>query len=181
MASFPKVAWTGDLEVDLRNLIDHQAMFSVFGKGLFCANISVKDNATETVVSAAGEANKVKFESFDTEGLSNHMTPQVSNHQLRADYDGIYFVIGSIGAESVAGGGDKYGYQLYKNDGADMVGGAHTHRNMAGGGGDTGSITIHGLAEMVTGDTLGIWLWNVDDSSNITLEDVSLTAIGIGT
>jgi hypothetical protein len=145
--------------------------------GLPLGEISVRDNAAETAIAVAGTFVQVAI--FDTNGLSNNCTPDHTNDHITISKAGWYFVAVSLACVSVAGGGDTFEFEVRKNNGATVFNNVHAHRDMAGGGGDKGSVTMSGIIDLAANDTVELWVTNDDDTSNIIIEDCALSVIQI--
>lgn len=151
------------------------------GGGLAFGEIYVKDVTDELTISGTGQANKVQVTSFDTNGESNNMTPDHTQDHITVTEAGKYLCVVSLVVESAAGGGtDHVGASLYKNGGTAEFPNVHTNRKLAGGGGDTGSISMSGIIDAADNDTMELWLWNVDSTDNIVVDDVTLSLVMIG-
>lgn len=147
--------------------------------GLPFACISVIANGTATTINTINV--KEQFTHFDTDSAENNADADQANDHVKITKAGNYFVICSIHAESVAAGGaDTFSFDIYKNNGAALVDPIHGHRQLAGGGGDVGSISISGIAALSVDDTLELWVTNNSSTDNILIADVSLTVIEIG-
>jgi len=137
--------------------------------------------ASDTIaIGAAGKVNKVQITSFDTNGLSNNMTPDHTNDHITVLRAGVYLCVVSLHVETVGGGDpDTFGFSLFKNNGAVEFPNVHAHRQMAGGGGDVGSVGLSGMIALAVNDTIELWCWNEDDAEDIVIEDVTLNLLMI--
>jgi hypothetical protein len=147
---------------------------------LACGEISAQNVADTITISGTGQANKVQVTSFDTNGPSKNMTPDHTNDHITVDKAGLYLCTISIAAESAAGAGFKAGFSLWKNNGTTEFGNLHAHRNLSGGGGDFGSITMSGIVQLEVGDTIEIWTWNETNTVDIVVDDITLSLLQIG-
>ena len=149
--------------------------------GLIFGEIYGNDVNSSHAISSAGEASKVQIAAFDTNGVSNRMTPDKDQNHIVVTSSGKYLCTVSLVIESVgAGGSDHVGVSLYKNNGATEFPGIHANRKLAGGGGDTGSISMSGIIDAAPSDTIELWLWNVDSTDDIIVDDVTLSMMQIG-
>lgn len=148
--------------------------------GLPYGEISTFDNASTVVISGTGVANKVQFDGFDTNGLSYNTTPNHITDDITIDKAGVYQVNCSITAESTAGTAAKFAFQGYKNNGVTILQNLHAHRDLAGGTGDTGSVSVSGYVDFAVNDTFELWLWNDTNTQNIVVEDVTCSLHQIG-
>ena len=150
------------------------------GGGLVFANMFAQDNATPTTITTAGKANKVQIVIFDTNGESNNATPDHINDHITILKAGKYLVLIDITASGAGGDTDRFGFSLYKNNGATEFPQVHGHETMAGGAGDINDIALTGIIDAAANDTIEIWVWNEDDTDNLTIDDISLTLVQIG-
>ena len=139
------------------------------------AEISAYDSGVELTISAAGIANKVQITTFDTNGASYGMTPDHTNDHITVDKAGKYLCTLSLSAESAGGGAAEYGFSIWKNNGATLFENCHTHRKLAGGTGDVGSLSISGIIDLAVSDTIELWVYNEDGTQNIVIDDVTLS------
>jgi hypothetical protein len=153
----------------------------VGGGGLHFGEIYASDVADTIAIAAAGQANKVQITSFAVNGLSNRMSPDQANDHILVLVEGIYLCTCSISARSAAAGGaDTFGFAVYKNNGANEFVNLHAHRDLSGGGGDAGSISISGLIDLAVNDTIEVWVWNEDSTDDIVIDDITLSLVQIG-
>jgi hypothetical protein len=146
--------------------------------GMVYAGISATDNTTETAISVAGTLVQVTI--FDTNNPSNLCTPDHTNDHITITKAGDYMVVVSATVESVAGGAIVIDLQAKKNNGATALSPVHAHRNMAGGGGDVGSISLSGIVTLAASDTVELWIANDTATGNLIVEDVVLSVIQVG-
>lgn len=149
--------------------------------GLSYGEISAYDEGDEIAIATAGIANKVQVTTFDTNGPTKNTTPDHTNDHITVISAGHYFCIVSLHIESAGGGGaDEFGFGVYKNNGTTLFENCHGHRKLAGGGGDTGALSLSGLLDLAVGDTIELWCWNEDSTDNIIIDDVTMTLIQFG-
>lgn len=153
---------------------------SEIGSGMIRGEICVVGNASETVISSTGKGNKVQFVFFDTNGFSYLTTPDHTEDHIQIQKAGKYFSIASMHADSIAGAAAKLGMSLYKNNGATEFSNIHGHRDFAGGGSESGAMTISGIIDLAVDDTVELWLWNETNTQNIILADVTLSLFKLG-
>jgi len=138
--------------------------------------IYTRDNATVTTISGIGEGNKKKFDYFDQLGPNtSKIIPSIPNQDIEIVEDGIYEIILSITPDSVGGPAAAYGFGIYSSSGTvshDML---HAHRNMAGGGGEFGSVSISGQDSLTAGTKLELYVWNDTNTQDIILADVTFS------
>jgi len=127
-----------------------------------------------------GEDDKAQITAFNENGVFYNTVVSHASDDITITIAGNYLCVVSLHVESTAGGGDTFGYKVYKNNGVTSVPGLHAHRDMAGGGGDVGSVSISGLATFAVGDTIEVWVWNEDDASDIVIDDINLSVVRLG-
>jgi hypothetical protein len=142
--------------------------------------ISAQDAGSTVSIGSSGKANKVQITAFDTDGLSaGGVTPDQANNHLTVNVSGDYDIDVAISAKSVGGGGAiKVGLSVWLNNGATEITNCHTHRNLAGGGGDEGSLNLQGDARLAKGDTVEIWGWNETNGDDFVIDDITLRIVG---
>ena len=146
------------------------------GEGLSYGEIYVKDNVTATTISSIGVP--VKFTGFTTNGLSNNATPDQTNNKITIAEAGIYKINVSAVIESVGGGGivARGAIRIASLSGANL----HFNRNMSGGGGDKGSVSITGLCDCSINDDIEFYIANDSSTTNITISDMTINVVKIG-
>ena len=150
----------------------------VGGAGLAFAEIYASSVEDELAIGGIGVANKVQVTSFDTDGVSNNMTPDHTNDHITVTKAGMYLCTVSLHVESAGGGGaDNFGFSVYKNNGATEFANAHAHRKLAGGGGDIGSASISGIIDLAVNDTIELWAWNEDSTDNLVIDDATMSLV----
>lgn len=145
----------------------------------YYGEIYASDVADELTISGSGQANRILITSFAVNGESSGVTLDQANNLLTLDNAGVYKVEVSLAVTGVGGSSAEFGFAVYKNTTVELVN-MHAHRNVAAGGGDTGSVSLSGLARFVAADTLKVFTWNEDNTSNIIVDDISLSAFRVG-
>ena len=149
--------------------------------GLQFGEIYANTANSSHAISSAGEASKVQIAAFDTNGVSNGMTPDKDQNHIVVTTTGKYLCTASLHVESAGGGGaDLIGVGAYKNNGATQFANIHGHRLLAGGGGDTGSMSLSGVIAAASSDTIELWIWNEDSTDDVVVDDVTLSMMQIG-
>lgn len=175
----PKVHIFGD-SVNRTEITSNGSIIFQGAAGFIHGEIYAYDSGATITIGIAGKANKVQITSFNANGVSNGMTPDHSQDHIIVDIPGVYLCSSSIHAESAGGGGaDEFGFSVWKNNGATEFVNLHAHRQLSGGGGDTGSVSISGLVNLAFDDTIEVWCWNEDSTDNLVLDDITLSLIKI--
>lgn len=145
--------------------------------GLAFGEISVESNAVETTISTQDVPVQVTV--FDTARHSNNTTISIANSDITILQAGHYLVTVSAAVNSVAGLGSKLELKCRVNNGSfDAI--PHADRNLGGGAAEAGSITLSGIADLDTGDTIEIWIINETNTANYVVEDISMALVQIG-
>ena len=66
-----------------------------------------------------------------------------------------------------------------KNNGASALT-PHVDRDLSGGGGEAGVVSLSGYGELAVGDTVEMWVTNETNTSNYMIEDVSMAVLQVG-
>jgi hypothetical protein len=154
--------------------------FSGAGSGLPYAEIYVYDAGATITIGGTGIGNKVQIDTFDADGVSNLATPDHTNDHITITKAGDYRVAVSLTAESTGAAAYNFGFAVYKNDGATLFQNLHAHREFSGAGGDTGSVSISGIATFAVADTIEVWCWNETNTNNIVIDDINLSISMVG-
>lgn len=167
----------GNIDNDNLNLsaISQNLIFT--GNGLSFGEISAVDNSTETTISVAGTAVQVTI--FDTNGESNNTTPDHTNDHITITSTGKYLITCSATVNSVAGAASRMELSVQKNNGDSIVI-PTANINLAGGGGETTSIDLTGIASLTADDTIEVWIENETNTQNYVVENISLSLVQIG-
>jgi hypothetical protein len=145
--------------------------------GLDFANISVKDNTTDTTLNSAA---KVQFLFFDTNGPSNSATPDHTNDHITITRAGKYYVSCAVTAANAAGASHVLDSSVWKNNGTTELINLHSHRTL-GAGTDIGSIHLSGIADLAASDTIELWLDTSRGSdTDVEVSDASLSVFMLG-
>ena len=145
--------------------------------GLPYAEISATGNSTETVIASAGTAVQVTI--FDTDGASNNATPDHTNDHITITKAGHYMINVSATINSVAGASSKFEISVQKNNGASEII-PHMDRNIAGGAGAAGVVSLSGIADLAVNDTVEVWIENETNTQNYVVEDIDLAIFQLG-
>lgn len=150
----------------------------VGGAGLVYGGISVKDNANAITLNSAAI---VQITDFDTNDPSNNTTPDHTNDHITISIAGDYLVTVSIHINNNAAQSHVVDISLYKNNGATEFDNVHAHRNLTGGLGDVGSMSMAGIITVSVNDTLEVWATTGDAGDrSVTISDITVSVIQIG-
>ena len=156
-------------------------MVFVGGGGLPFAEIYCFDGNTTITISGTGIANKVQVTCFDTNGVSNNMTPDHTNDHITVTKAGMYKCSVSTSIDSLTGSTAKFAMGVFKNNGATHFQNLHFHRNLpAGAGGNSGSASMTGIIDLAVNDTIEVWAWNETNTQNFVVDDITMNLIQIG-
>ncbi len=149
----------------------------VGGGGLQYAEISVESNAVATALT---EDTPAQVLVFDTNGVSNgSCTPDHTNDHITVGKAGHYLINISMTMNSSGGSGAKIEVMCKKNNGAaDIL--VHQDQDFSGGGSESHSIALSGIADLAANDTVEVWIENEDNDDDYVVEDCSLSVVQIG-
>jgi hypothetical protein len=145
------------------------------------ASIFAVDNSTETTITTAGVKAQVTI--FDTNGPYNGLVPDHTNDHITVPTSqgtGIYFIAVSATVNSVAGAASRFEMTVQRDNGAAALGGLHCDRNIAGGAGASGVISMSDIVALTATDTIEVWIENETNTQNYVVEDISLSIIRMG-
>lgn len=149
--------------------------------GLCYGEIYCTDTSTTETITTTGKANKVQISAFAVNGVYNHCTPDHTNDHITITKAGMYLCNVSMHLVSPgAGGANNIGYSVYKNNGATEFPNLHGQRDLAGGGGDEGSISLSGIIDLAVNDTIEVWIWNNTNNDDVIVDDINLSLVQIG-
>ena len=155
-------------------------LFTGAGLGLPFAEICAEGVTATITIAGTGVGNKVQVTSFDTDGQNNQMTPDHTNDHITADVAGTYLVNASISFTSTGGSSYDMAFGCWKNNGATQFANLLAERSLGGGGSDTGAMSLSGLIDLAATDTLELWCYNITNTNDVIIEDVTLSAVQIG-
>ncbi len=138
--------------------------------------IDVADNAVETAIASSGVAVQVTI--FGNDGASKETTPDHTEDHIIIDSAGTYFIAVSASINSVSGAASRFEFTVKKNDGDSTII-PHVDRNLGGGGGESGVISLSGIAVLADTDTIECWIENESNTQNYIVENISLTVLQI--
>ena len=147
------------------------------GSGLAYGEISAIDNATVTTIALQNVAVQVTI--FDTQGQYNNTDPNLTSSHIAIQKSGVYFVAVSATINSISGASSRAEITVRKNNGVAQII-PHVDRNLAGGGGESGVISISGMASLAAGDTVEVWIENETNTQNYVVQDIGLSVMQIG-
>jgi hypothetical protein len=143
-------------------------------------SIWVDDNTTTTDFTGTGVDNKVQYTEFASNGCTNDTTPEFAQGHIIVGKAGCHLINCKIAVENGGGVASEISFDIYKNNGVTPILNLHSHRKLAGGTGDVGSVSIVGLADLSVGDTIELWVHNEDNTQSILLSDVELSIVKLG-
>lgn len=166
-----------DLTVGGDTTLSGDLNFGAGSGGLTYGEISAISNAVPTTIAVAGTSVQVTI--FDTDGPSNGTSPDHTNDHIIISKAGHYFISISATINSIAGAASKCEITCKKNNGAANII-PYVDRNLAGGAGEAGVISISGIADLAISDTIEVWIENETNTQNYIVEDICLSLIQIG-
>jgi len=148
--------------------------------GMCFGEIYATDVANTITIAGTGYANRVQITSFAVNGVSNNATPDHTNDHITITKAGMYLCTVSVAASSAGGTAYLAGFGVFKGNGVTAFENLHAHRNLSGGGGDNGSISMSGIIDLAATDTVEVWCWNATNTNNIVIDDITLSLLQIG-
>ena len=149
------------------------------GGGLEFGEISAEGNAVATTIAVANTWYQVTI--FDTNGVSNgSVTPDHTNDHITLGREGMYLVTVSVSILSGSGATFVLEGELAANNRAKQFANVHFDRQLSGGGGDVGSVSMSGIIDAAAADTIELWVRNITNTVNVTVENVTMSVVQIG-
>jgi hypothetical protein len=148
------------------------------GGGAAFGEIYVFDTATAISVATAGVDYKIN--TWRNNGASKDCTPDATNNNITITRAGVYMCNVSAVVKSVGAPTQTIGLNVKLNSGVTTASNMHAHRLLAGGGLDTGSVSLSGLLTVVVGDTVELWIANDSTTDNLIVEDANMTVHQVG-
>jgi len=174
------IGFAANADVKLNNNSATVSDFSYISLSGVFGEIYASDVSDTITITSSGQANKVQVTSFSVNGQSSNMTPDHTNDHLTISVAGKYLATLSVSLSSTGGTAYVVGFSLYKNNGGTEFPNVHANRNLAGAGGDTGSMSMSGIIDLAVNDTIELWCWNETNTNNIVIQDVTLSLIYVG-
>ncbi len=139
-------------------------------------NFYCKNNTMCTIISAAGMANKAKFEHFQSVAPVFGVLFDLDENKVIIQSNGVYEIIVSVSATSclVAVGGD-FVFEIFKGGGTIPIENTYSHQTIDSGPGKYKNIVLSGQWQFVTNDELELFVWNETNGRDIILSDVSFS------
>ena len=108
----------------------------------------------------------------------NNTTPSAASDDITIVKAGKYLVNISF-SFSGATAANIYEFQVQKNNGVTALTNLHCERKVAAGG-DVGSCSISGIADLSVSDTLELWIQNLSGGNDATVKDANFSIVQIG-
>jgi hypothetical protein len=137
-----------------------------------------KDNETPVELDVGAF---VQINHFTANGVSDNCTPVFAEGHILITTAGIYVLNCYISLSNGEAGAQTVEVALFVNNGTEELINTSCHRKLAGGTGDTGSMSLGGIVELDVGDTLELWAVTDGTAQDVVFEDVTLSIIGMGT
>ena len=141
------------------------------------AGMYVLSNANPVGIGGMGVA--VQITDFDTNSPYKGLVPDHTNDHITVDWTGVFLIAVSATVNSGAGAASKFEMTVQINNGDAEVAGLHCDRNLAGGGGVAGVISMSGLATLTAADTVEVWIENETNAVDYTIEDIDLSIVRV--
>lgn len=151
------------------------------GGGLAYGGMYGADVASTLTITTAGKGNKVQVTAFAVNGPSSaSVTPDHTNDHQTVTVAGDYEIDVALAVDSDTGTAFSGGFSVYKNNGATEIPTAHAHHDFASGGGEEATIILSGIATLAVNDTIEVWGWNEDNTTNMVISSISMKLKQIG-
>ena len=172
---------------EIGNLIDCGEHFKVNDEGTSLGNttfenggmcygeIYVYDNTTADSIASGSYT---QFTRFDTVGKWNNTSSNQVQDHIKITRAGKYLI--NVSCAFSGDGAVEWTGGIFKNNGATQLENLQTSRKL-GAGGDVGSISINGIAELAVDDTVELWFKHTAGvNKNITVKHCTLSIVQIG-
>lgn len=166
--------------VDLLDGLISQGLVTAGAPVGYYASMYCYDGGANHVITGTGIGNKMQITCFAVNGEALGATPDHTNDHITIDNTGKYLVTVSMAVDSGAGSGFKMGYACYINNGATLFEALHGHRDFDSGGSEHGSMSMSAVVALTAADTLEVWLWNETNTTDIVVDDITLTVVRVG-
>ena len=153
--------------------------FTATGKGLAYGGIWVNGNGLATAF-PGGPGVPAQFVFFAANEVANRTTPAFGTNDITIDEAGDYKVTCSIHCSSLGGAGVLASFDVMTNGGTVPFGNLHSHRWLAGGAVDNGSVSLSGIITLAAADTLELWLTDLTAGVGFTVDDATLSVVKVG-
>jgi hypothetical protein len=152
------------------------------GETVFVGNASLPwgelwVNGNSTPITIGSGSTWYQVTSFATAN-GNNTTPSAASDDITITKAGIYLVHVSL-SFSGATAANIYEFQIQKNNGATALTNLHCERKVSAGG-DVGSCSISGIADLSVSDTLELWVQNLSGGNDATVKDANFSIVQIG-
>ena len=143
--------------------------------GLIQGELSVTSNSTQTTLNSSGY---VQVTIFDTNGPSLGMTPDHTQDHITSSTAGKYTVWVSVSVSNEAAQDHMITLAAHTNNGFTILTNVEADRNLTGGSGDVGSISLNGTVILSANDTVELWaLTDSASDRDVTFDDITMTVI----
>lgn len=142
--------------------------------------ISIRNNTTETTITNQNEW--VQFEVFDTEGISKEIIPSAVNSDVVSHFDVRCLATASISfCKPATPTSATYEFELRKNNGTTVFNNINSIRKLDTTAPllDIGSVSMNGIIDLETGDTLELWIRNITSTANVLIVNATLSVVRI--
>ena len=148
------------------------------GSGVPYGEIYVAENTNETTITALNVF--VQITDFDTNGVSNLMTPDHTNDHITVTKTGDYKASVTICLDSAGGAAAVFHIELFINNGATAFPNVNCSLMVSGIASEEVAATLSGIVSLTANDTVEVWIKNASNTENIIVEDITLSLIQVG-
>ena len=147
--------------------------------GVSYASMYITGNGADVGIVDIGVA--VQVLDFATNGPNNaSCTPDHTSDHITVAVAGDYQINVSATVNTNGGAATVLEMTVQKNNGASVLGGLHVDQSMAGGGGESGSVSMCDIVTLAANDTVEVWIENETSTAEYVVEDISITVVQVG-
>jgi hypothetical protein len=167
-----------DLERQINT--QNQRIAEALSEGFIFGALELEDNTVETEITTAGV--KVQISNFvasTLEIVGNGTNPDFSEGHIEIESDGSYIVGCTLSVERSGGALFTAHFECFKNNGATHLAGVHASQYFPATATAPTHVTMIGIANLVKGDTVEIWVTNETNTVNLLVSEIALTVVKV--
>lgn len=141
--------------------------------------VSVRDNLVDTEITTQNEW--VQFTEFDTVGVQKGFQGDIPDSETAVEFDTVCLVTVSLSYKLGAGpvNAAVFEFEIRVNNGAKVFDNLSSRRYLQAGGIDQASVSMSGLVQFESGDTVELWVRNISNTNNILIQNATMSAIRV--
>ena len=125
------------------------------------------------------KATAVQGTDWDANHPYSGPVPDSGNSHITIDRTGVFLIVVSATVNSGAGAASKFEMTVRTNAGTAELPGLHCDRNLAGGGGVAGVISMSGIVALTAADTVEVWIEDETNAVDYVVEDIDLSIVRV--